>query len=124
MPPKSARKEQKSLWHTCDKCGLKIIQNKLKLHEKDCNSPVDGIDNEVFNKMCLNHSLPPEIDAKDAPVTYLQRFLFVPEAVCTLCNFTMGSNLLIDVNGRKYVRSSWTISDKHLDDVFTCSEGA
>lgn len=123
MPPKSAKKEQKSVWHTCDKCGLKTIQNKLKLHEKDCNSPVDGINNEILNKLCLNHSLPPEIDAKDAPTTYLQRFFFVPETVCTLCNFTMGSYLLIDVNGKKYVRNSWTISDKHLDEVFTSSEG-
>jgi hypothetical protein len=123
MPPKSAKKEQKSLWHTCDKCNLKIIQSKLKLHDKDCNSPVDGIDNETFNKSSLTYSLPPEIDAKDSPTLYLQRFLFVPEAVCSLCNFTMGCNLLIDVNGRKYVRSSWTIGDKYLDETFSNSDG-
>jgi hypothetical protein len=122
MPPKSAKKEAKSLWIACDKCGLKIINTKLKFHEKSCE-PVDGISNEVLSKSALIHSLPPEIEVKDAPLTYLQQFLFVPETICSLCDLTMGCKLLIDVNGRKYVRSSWTISDKYLDEVYTSSEG-
>lgn len=123
MPPKSVKKEQKSLWLECDKCRVKIFQSKLESHEKECGTLSPGIINETYNLISIHHSLPSEIDVKDIPATYLQRFLFIPETICNLCNFTMGCNLLIDINGKKYVRSSWTISDKHADGVFSNSEG-
>lgn len=123
MPPKSAKKETKSVWHNCDKCGAKVHQNKLKLHENQCENSLLGLFEGKFHTSSLNRSLPPEIDTKDAPSTYLQRFIFVPEAICTICNFTMGSKLLIEINGQKIVRSSWTVSDKHMDEVFSSSEG-
>lgn len=123
MPPKSAKKEKQSSWHVCDKCGVKVNQIKLKSHEENCGELLLGVINEKFNTLSITPSLPPEISTKDAPTTYLQRFLFIPESVCIFCNFTMNSNLLIQVNGQKYVRSSWTISDKHMDEVFSTSEG-
>lgn len=121
MPPKSAKKEPKSLWLACDKCDAKVTQSKLKSH--DCESFSTGVVEEKFYTPAMCTSLPSEIDNKDAPGSYLQRFLFVPEAICVFCNFTMGSNLLIQFDGRKYVRSSWTISDKHLDEVYCTSQG-
>lgn len=121
MPPKSAKKEPKSLWLTCDKCETKVIQSKLKSH--DCET-LFGVINEKFQTPSICSSLPAEIDVKDAPGTYLQRFLFVPEAICTFCNFTMGCNLLIQCNGRKHVLTSWTISDKHMDEVYSISAGS
>lgn len=123
MAPKSLKKVQQSLWHACSKCEAKVNQNKVKFHEKFCGDILLGIIGEKFGTLAITYSLPPEIVAKDASVFYLQRFLFVPEAVCLLCNFTMGCNLLIEVNGKKYVRNSWTINDKHADEVFTSSEG-
>ena len=125
MPPKSAKKEQLSLWHVCDKCGLKTNQNRLKIHEENCGKRLFGVKNDSeFNTLSITPSLPPEIVSKDASTIYLERFLFVPEAICSFCHFTMGCNLLIQLNGQqKYVRSSFTISDKHLDEVFSSSEG-
>lgn len=126
MPPKSAKKDAKSVWHNCDKCGVKVHQTKLKLHENQCeNSKEDslGLFEGKFNTSSLNRSLPSEIDSKDAPSSYLERFVFIPESICTICNFTMGSKILIEIKNQKVVRSSWTISDKYLDEVFTSSQG-
>lgn len=121
---KSGKKEVKSLWHSCDKSGVKIIKTKLEFFENDQNSIIDGsILNEVLHKNKLITSLPNEIDIKDAPTTYLQRYVFIPESICVLCNFTIGCNLLIEVGNKKFVKNSWTISDKYLDEVFTISEG-
>lgn len=123
MPPKSAKKEPKILWNACDKCGVKIHHNKLKFH--DCGSSIDGIQNEKLTTSSLVCSLPSELESiKDAPATYLQRFVFIPETVSALCNFSMGSNnLLIEAKGKQFVMSSWTIGDKHMDEVFTSSDG-
>lgn len=123
MPPKSAKKDQKSLWVECDKCSVKIVSSKLKTHEKDCGIKAIGVLNKKFTTISVKTSLPQEINVKDAPATYLERFLFIPETICTLCDFTMGSNLLIVTGEQKFVRMSWTISDKHLDEVFTSSTG-
>lgn len=124
MPPKSAKKDLKPFWLSCDKCGVKVIQSKMKLHENECGSKhVDGVLNEYFFTSSLNNSLPPEFDSKDVPTIYMQRFIFIPETICSLCNFQMGSNLLIEIKGKKFVRSSWTINDKYLDAVFSSSEG-
>lgn len=126
MPPKSAKKDIKVLWHSCDKCGVKVIQSKLKLHENECGSlskHADGVFNDKLFGSLLNHSLPAELDSKDVPAIYMQRFIFIPESICALCNFTMGSNLLIEINDKKYVRSSWTISDKYQDALFSTSDG-
>lgn len=123
MAPKSAKKDQKSLWVECDKCSVKIVSSKLKNHEKDCGTKTIGVLRNKFSTLSVNTSLPPEIDVKDAPTTYLERFLFIPETICTLCDFTMGSNLLIIAGEQKFVRMSWTISDKHLDEIFTNSTG-
>lgn len=123
MPPKSAKKDHKSLWVACDKCGVKVVTGKSKLHEKECGSACSGIINNEYNTTTMKPSLPPEIDIKDAPVVYLQRFLFIPESICTLCNFTMGCNLVVNINQRKFVRSSWTVNDKHVDAIFSNSEG-
>lgn len=123
MPPKSAKKDQKSLWVECDKCSVKIVSSKLNSHEKDCGTKAIGVLNKTFSTNSVNSSLPQEIDIKDAPTTYLERFLFIPETICTLCDFAMGSNLLIIAGEQKFVRISWTISDKHLDEVFSNSAG-
>lgn len=124
MPPKSVKKEQKSSWNACDKCGMKVHQNKLKLHEECCDSPVaEGIILETFKTSSIKPSLPTEIETKDAPMSYLERFVFIPESICKFCNFTMRCNLLIEFDGKKYVRSSWTISDKHQDEVYCIAEG-
>jgi hypothetical protein len=123
MPPKSAKKDQKPLWHECDKCKVKIIQSKLKSHENYCGKFSIGIFDEKLKINSINPSLPSEIDLKDAPTTFLQRFLFVPESICSFCNFTMGCNLLIQNGENKFVRSSWTVADRHLDEVFICSDG-
>lgn len=125
MPPKSASKVQKSQWHTCDQCEAKVHSNKLKHHETECSSTIQhGAINEKYYTSSINHSLPPEIDIKDAPSLFLQQFLFIPESICSFCNFTMGCNLLIEINtDTKYVMKSWTVGDKHLDEVFASSEG-
>lgn len=123
MPPKSAKKDQKSLWVECDKCSVKIVSSKLKSHEKDCGNKTIGVLKKTFSTISVNSSLPQELDIKDAPATYLERFLFIPETICTLCDFTMGSNLLITAGEQKFVKMSWTISDKHLDELFCNSTG-
>lgn len=120
MPPKSAKK---SLWVECDKCSVKIVSSKLKNHEKDCGTKAIGVLRKEFSTLSVNSSLPQEIDIKDAPAIYLERYVFIPETICTLCDFTMGSNLLIVAGEQKLVRMSWTISDKHLDEIFTNSTG-
>lgn len=126
MPPKSAKKEPKCQWHGCDKCKVKIHQNKVKNHENECGSVKlsHSVFNETFTTSSLTCSLPPEFNNLDAPSTYLQRFVFIPETICSLCNFTMGCNLLIDHNGHSFVRILWTISDKYMDEIFTNSEGS
>ncbi|CRL00704.1 CLUMA_CG013961, isoform A [Clunio marinus] len=122
MPPKSAKKERKPLWLECDKCGTKIINEKMKNHTNECGTLNGyGISNQIF-KSTLTHSLPLEIDSKDTSTTYLQRFVFIPESVCVICNFTMNCNLLIELDEKKYVRTSWTVSDKHMDSFFSNSE--
>lgn len=123
MPPKSAKKDQRNLWVECDKCHVKIVTSKLKNHEKDCGSKTIGVFNKTFSTVSVNTTLPQEIVIVDAPGTYLQRFIFIPETICNLCDFTMGSNLLIAAGEQKFVRLSWTISDKHLDEVFNNSTG-
>lgn len=124
MPPKSVKKELKSLWHSCESCEVKVNQNKLKTHEKQCGKLSFGVVDSKFITPSITLSLPNEINDKDAPATYLQRFLFVPESISSFCNFTMGCNLLIEAGGgEKYVRTSWTIHDKHMDEVFSSSEG-
>lgn len=122
MPPKSAKKDLQSAWHVCDKCEAKVHLNKLKSHEENCGKVLLGVKNENINTL-ITSSLPPEFNTKGSPVTYLQRFIFIPEAICTFCSFTMGCNLLIHKNRQKYVRSSWTINDKYMDEVFSNSEG-
>lgn len=123
MPPKSAKKEQIGLWLACDKCGVKVIQSKLKNHE--CGSSTwTGIHAGTFATLSVTTSLPPELESlKNAPTSYLQRFIFVPETLSALCGFKMGCNLIINVNGKKHVKSCWVISDKYMDEVFTSSEG-
>lgn len=124
MSRKSGKKEIKSLWHSCDKSGVKIIRTKLDFLENEQNTIIDGsILNETLHKSKLTASFPNEIDTRDAPRTHLQRYVFIPESICAICNFTMGSNLLIEIGTKKFVRNSWTISDKYLDEVFTISEG-
>lgn|SRR5690349_12553904 len=126
MPPKSAKKELKTLWHSCDKCEVKVIQSKLKSHETVCGTSenvCEGVFNEKFITSSMNHCLPSEFELKDAPKLYMQRYIFIPETICTLCNFQMGSNVLIELNDKKYIRSSWTISDKHQDTIFSTSDG-
>lgn len=123
MPPKSTKRDQKSLWLVCDKCGVKVIQIKSKSHEKYCGTLLLGIVNEKFITSSLTASLPSELNIKDAPTLYLQRFIFIPESICSILNFTMGFNLLIEINGEKFVRSLWTITDKYSDEIFSSSEG-
>lgn len=125
MPPKSNKKEnQKCSWYACDKCGIKITQNQLNVDlENDC-CPKFGISGENFIAKSINCALPQELELKDAPLLFLQRFLFVPETVCRFCNFPMDCNLLIEIDdGKKFVRKSWTISDKHLDMIYSSSSG-
>lgn len=121
MPPKSAKKEQNSQWLACDNCGVKVIQNKLKQHENSCDT--FGVFNESYKTASITPLLPTEIDIKEAPAIYMQRFIFVPETICSLCHFTMGCNLLLQSNGKKHVKSCWAISDKHLDEVYSTSDG-
>lgn len=123
MPPKSLKKDIKSLWNSCEKCGVKVSHNKLKTHEGNCGKISLGVVDTKFNTISINQSLPSEINDKEAPLSYLQRFLFVPEAICSFCDFTMGCNLLIEIGDQKFVRTSWTIHDKHIDEVFSSSEG-
>lgn len=124
MSKRSGKKEAKSLWHSSDKTGVKILQTKLDFYDKSDGTPIDGsILNEILYKNKLTNSLPPEIEMKDASSTYLQRFFFIPDSICAICNFTMGCNLLIECGEKKFIRSSWTISDKFLDEVFTISPG-
>lgn len=126
MSRRSGKKDPKSLWHSCDKSGIKILQTKIDFFEKVDNIiyPIDGsIYNETLYKNKLTHTLPDEFDSKKSPSTYLQRYVFIPESICAICNFTMDCNLLIQCGEKKFIRNSWTISDKYLDEVFTTSEG-
>lgn len=124
MPPKSAKKDLKLLWVSCDKCDVKVIHKKLEFHQNECGSLLKhGVSDGKFVTASIKNSLPPEFDLKDAPTIYMQRFVFIPETVCSLCDFEMGSNLLIEINDKKFVKSSWTVNDKYLDAVFATSEG-
>lgn len=121
MPPKSAKKDQpKATWYTCERCSRKITHNQLSSsHEKACEE--FGILNEIFTIRKINESLPKEIDEPHS--LYLQRFLFIPEAICNFCNFTMNCNVLIEVNGKFYVKQAWPIGDNHLDVIYSSSLG-
>lgn len=123
MPPKSTKKEeQKSLWSTCDKCGYKITQSQIKSKE-ECSG--FGINGNSFITKSISNYLPAEFELKDAPLLYLERFLFIPEAICGYCNFTMNSNILIEVgDSQKYVKSCFAIkNDKFVDKIYSNSLG-
>lgn len=118
MPPKSIKKEQpKATWYTCERCNRKITCNQL--NSDTCEE--FGVKNEIFTTKKICESLPKEIDEHQS--TYLQRFLFIPEALCNFCSFTMNCNVLIKVNEKFYVRQAWPISDNHLDVIYSSSTG-
>ncbi|KAG5675818.1 hypothetical protein PVAND_005689 [Polypedilum vanderplanki] len=122
MSKKSNKKDQqKSLWYICDKCGIKIIHNQLSSHSENTCS-IFGICENVFTTKHINCSvLPQEIDLKDAPIIYLERFIFIPETICKHCDLKMNGYVLIEIDEKKYVKKSWTISDNHLDMIYTNS---
>lgn len=123
MPPKSAKKESKSLWYNCDKCNVKLPQAKLQSHESECGKNEFGIVNESFITNSIITTLPPELELKEAPKIFLQRFLFIPESICNFCRFSMGSKVLIQYGNKQFVKESWTINDKHVDGIFCSASG-
>lgn len=121
MPPKSSKKEQaKVKWYTCERCNQKITHNQLSSsHEKTCDE--FGVKNEIFTSKSISTTLPKEIDEPHS--LYLQKFLFVPEAICNFCNFAMNSYVIVEMNEKFYVKQVWPISDSHLDVVYSSALG-
>lgn len=122
MPPKSNKKEQKTLWFNCEKCNRKITSDQLASgNHGNSNCDEFGVINESFTTKSVICNLPKEVD--ETSLTFLQRFLFVPEAICNFCNFTMDCNLLIEINGKSYIRKAWPITDVHIDRIYSNSIG-
>jgi hypothetical protein len=122
MPPKSSKKEQpKATWYTCERCSRKITHNQLSSsHEKTCEN--FGVIDEIFTTKSISGSLPKEMIDESHSI-YLQRFLYVPEAVCNFCNFKMNCNVVIEINGKFYVKQAWPIGDNHLDVIYSNAIG-
>lgn len=123
MPPKSKKKEQKTSWFNCEKCNRKITSEQLSSgHGNSANSCEEfGVYNESFTTKGVICHLPKEVIESSS--TFLQRFLFIPEAICIFCNFTMDCNLIIEIKNKSYVRKAWPITDVHLDQIYSNSTG-
>ncbi len=120
MPPKSNKKDQqKPSCYTCDKSNKIVTLNLFNLSQ---NSGEEfGIENEIFTTKSIITSPPKEVD--EPHLMYLQRFRFVPEAICNFCTFTMDCNLLIEINRKFFVRQAFPISDSHSDLIYSSCLG-
>ena len=124
MPPKNVKLRDKFMWYSCDKCGIKLIQANMKVHEKNCGKSLNFVEDEKFYSTSFNSSIPSDADLQDVPKSHLQKYVFIPESICNFTGLIMGSNVLIDFGeSKKYVRTLWTISDTFLDNIYIVSEG-
>ena len=100
------------------------MQANVKNHEKNCEKSVSYVEEEKFYSTSLNFSIPSEVELQDIPKSHLQKYVFIPESICSFTGLIMGCNVLIDFGGsKKYVRTLWTVSDALLDVLHTVSQG-
>ena len=123
MPPKSTKKEEKPLWIKCYKCKFLVPQNKIESHaECKAEGIILGMNYNTFFTDKIYTNVPKEVE--DIQSTYAERFILVPHAIATVCFFTMSNNLLIEFDGKSYVRNAWIVNnDEHIDRVYSTSKG-